>query len=264
MSKDALAFGSAWSFGSALALGSALGLLRGELYRLLRKKSMFIYFGALAAGYFVVAFIRSGGFHEGSAVSDALTMFSMLPALAGGFLFASIYTDDLNSKNLIYLVGGGANRAMIVVAKLALAAVFGAAVFVLVPLYHCAVYAALGQAVSAGMAALIFAGSAKYLLAYLAFSALSGIVAYGSQRATFAIVTYLLLAFGVVGTLVSLALNTFAPGLASHLVSGVTDRILVGIVGGGPLALPIAEYAVYVLAAVILSAVVFHRKEMEF
>ena len=239
-------------------------LLRGEIYRLLHKKSMYFYFCALAAGYFAIAFIRSGGFGEGSVVSDAATMFSLMPALAGGFLFSAVYTDDLNSKILISLVGYGVNKFTIVLAKLILTALSGSLIFGLAPVYHCAVYALLGQPVTTGMAATIYAISLKYLLVTLAYAALSGIVVYGLQRATFAIVTFLLLAFGVVGSLVSVVLNTFAPGLTGHLVPGVTDRILLGLIGGSSSALPVAEYIAFVLAGLALSATAFYRKEMEF
>jgi len=239
-------------------------LFRGELYRLLRKKSLYIYFGALAAGYFALAFIRSGGFKEESVTGDALTMFSMLPALAGGVLFTAVYTDDLNSKNLISLAGFGLSRATIVIVKFILIALFGTVVFGLAPVYHCAVYAVFGRTATAGMAGVICAVSLKHLLATLAFSAVSGIVVYGFQRATFAIVSYLLLAFGVIGSLIAVALNTFAPGLTRHLISGVTDRILADILSGGTPVLPLIEYTIYILVAVALSVVVFSRKEMEF
>jgi len=239
-------------------------LIHGEIYRILHKKSMYIYFCALAAGYFIVSFIRSGGFTEGSAASDAMSMFSLLPALAGGFLFAAIFTDDLNSKNLITLVGYGVNKAAIIIAKFILMVISGIIIFGLAPLYHCAVYALLGHAAAAGMLGPIFAVSLKYLLMTLAFSALSGIVVYGLQRATFAIVTYLLLAFGVIGSLISLALHTFAPGLTAYLASGITDRILSGIIRGDSLTAPVIELIVYVLVALALSAAAFFRREMEF
>jgi len=239
-------------------------LIHGEIYRLLHKKSMYIYLCALATGYFALSFIRSGGFGENSVVSDAMTMFSLLPALAGGFLFAAIYTDDLNSKNLITLVGYGVNRFTVVLVKFILMALFGAALFGLVPVYHCAVYALLGRVASASMAATIYAVSFKYLLVTLVYSALSGIVVYGLQRATFAIVTYLLLAFGVVGSLISVAFQMFAPSLIGHLVPGVTDRILLGMLSGGSLTLPVIEYLAYTLAGLALSALAFFKKEMEF
>ena len=239
-------------------------LIRSEIYRLLHKKSMFIYFGAMAAGYLLLAFIRSGGFTEGSIVSDANSLFTLLPALAGGFLFSAIYTDDLNSKNLISLVGFGVNKLTIVVAKFVLSVLFGAVVFGIVPIYHCAVYTALGQTATISMAAAIYAASLKHLLAYLAYSALSGVVVYGLQRATFAIVTFILLAFGVVGSLASLALHTFAPNLVRHLVSGITDRILMGMISEEPLIMPVIEYIFFVLEALVLSQIAFYKKEMEF
>ena len=239
-------------------------LISGEIYRLLHKKSMYAYFAALAAGYFILAFIRSGGFNGESVVSDAMTMFSLLPALAGGFLFAAIYTDDLNSKNLITLVGYGVKKATVIIAKFLLAALFGAVVYWLVPIYHILVYSLLGQTVTADAAAMVYAVSLKYLLVTLAYSALSGIVAYGLQRATFAIVTYLLLAFGVVGSLLAVALRTFAPGLAEHLVSAITDGILLGVISGARAAMPVLEYIVYLLAGLALSAIAFNHKEMEF
>jgi len=75
-----------------------LRLINGEIYRLLHKKSMYIYFCSLAAGYFLIAFIRSGGLNAQSIVNDAFNFFNFLPAIAGGFLFSTIYTDDLTRK----------------------------------------------------------------------------------------------------------------------------------------------------------------------
>jgi len=241
-----------------------LKLLSAELYRLLHKKSMYIYFGALAAGYFIITFIRSGGFKEESVVNDAMTMFSLLPALAGGFLFAAIYTDDLSSKKLITLVGYGVSKATIVITKFVLIALLGVIVFGITPLYHCAVYTVLGQTITVDMTAMIYAVSLKNLLVVLAYAALSAIVVYGLQRATFAIVTYLLLAFGVIGGLVSVALNTFAPNLTEYLMSDISDKILLSLITNSPPAMPLIRYIVYVLISLALSAVAFYRKEMEF
>jgi len=241
-----------------------LKVLNGEIYRLLHKKSLYIYFGILAVGYFTLAFIRSGGFSNESVVSDALNLFILLPALAGGFLFAAIYTDDLNSKSIISLVGSGVNKAAIIAVKFTLTVLFGTVVFGFIPLFHISVYAALGQAADASMATMIFAVSLKHLLTVIAYSSLSGIVVYGLQRTTFAIVTYLLLAFGVVGSLISAALGIFAPNISGHLVSGITDRILFGMMSGAPLSAALAEYVVYVLVAITFSIVAFLKKEMEF
>jgi len=60
------------------------------------------------------------------------------------------------------------------------------------------------------------------------------------------------------------ALNTFAPSLIKHLISGITDRILAGLVYGNPLIQPAIEYVVFVLIAAALSLMAFYKKEMEF
>jgi hypothetical protein len=187
-----------------------------------------------------------------------------LPAIAGGFLFSAIYTDDLNSKNLISLVGFGVNKAKIVTAKLIMTVLFGTVIFGLAPVFHYAVYAVLGSTATASMMTAIYAVSLKYLLTAVAFAALSGIAVYGLQRTTFAVVLYILLAFNIIGSMIAVALKTFAPDLVNYLISGITDRIFAGVINGGSLTLPIVEYIVYVIIAGVLSVLVFYKKEMEF
>jgi len=110
---------------------------------------------------------------------------------------------------------------------------------------------------------------AKFLLSTLAFAALSGIAIYGTQRTTFAFVLYILLALNVVSNLAMMVLNmdfvaSIAPNLSSHLMSGISDRILLALTSGGALLGLAAEYVVYVSIAAALSAVAFNKKEMEF
>jgi len=246
-----------------------LRYIRGELYRLLHKKSLYIYFGALALGYFLVAFIRSGGFGENSIISDAANLFTFLPVLAGGCLFAAVCTDDLNAKSLATLVGFGMGKTKIVLAKLCLMALLSAAAFGLVPLFHCGVYAMLGCAPGAGDWAMLYALTLKFLLSALAFAVLSGVMVYGAQRVTFAVVLYILLAFNVASGLASAVLNmdfvtSLAPNLSSHLMSGISDRIFIALTGGGSMIRPAVEYVIYVAIAAALSIIAFRKKEMEF
>jgi ABC-type transport system involved in multi-copper enzyme maturation permease subunit len=246
-----------------------LKLINGEIYRLLHKKSLYIYFLALGAGYFILAFIRSGGFNEQAIVNDAMNFFNFLPALAGGFLFAAIYTDDLSAKNLTTLVGFGVSKTKIVLAKFVLMALFGAVIFILSPLWLFAVHAVLGWTAAAGTLALVFAVSLKYFLTTLGYAILAGIAVYGWQRPTFAMVLYIILAFNIVGGLVRAFLANMvgdetAYAISSHLLSGITDRIFAGLIGNVPLAAPCLEYAVYAVVVAALSVLAFHKKEMEF
>ncbi|MCL2882722.1 MAG: hypothetical protein FWF45_07575 [Coriobacteriia bacterium] len=241
-----------------------LKLMRGELYRLLHKKSMYIYFGALAVTYALVVYVRSGGFSAQSVVSDAMNFFNFLPALAGGFLFAALYTDDLNSKNLIALVGFGVSKTKIVVTRFILMALLSALVFALVPLFHGMLYTLLGWAPAQVAWTTIYAASLKYFLMTVAFAALAGIVVYGLQRTTFSMVLYILLAFNVVSGLITVVLKTFAPNLSNYLMASISDRIMLAAMGSGSLVTPIVLYVAYVACAGALSVLAFHKKEMEF
>ena len=246
-----------------------LKLINGEIYRLLHKKRMYIYFCLLAVGYFLIAFIRSGGFNEQSIIGDAANFFSFLPALAGGYLFSAIYTDDLTAKNLITLVGFGTNKAKIILVKFILSALFGAVVYALAPLLLYVSHAAFGWTAAASTMATVYAVSFKYFLVTLGYSALSGIAVYGLQRTTFAMVLYILLAFNIIGSLVTVLLVNmigidFATIITNRLMSGLTDRILAGLVGSGSLTMPIIEYIIYVAIVATISVIAFNKKEMEF
>ena len=246
-----------------------LKVLNGEIFRLLHKKSMYIYFCSLAVGYFLIAFIRSGGFNEQSILDDAMNFFNFLPALAGGYLFSAIYTDDLTAKNLITLVGFGMNKARIVLVKFILTALFGAVIYALAPLLLYVVHAVFGWTATAGTMTTVYAVSLKYLLTTLGYSVLSGIAVYGLQRTTFAMVLYILLAFNVIGGLVTVFLvNMLGANLATHitnrLLSGLTDRILTGLASGTSLTAPIIEYVIFIAIAAAVSIMAFNKKEMEF
>ena len=241
-----------------------LKYIRSEIYRLLHKKSMYIFFAALAIGYLLITYIRSGGFNAESIVDDAINIFNFLPVLAGGFLFAAIYTDDLNSKNLISLVGFGLSKIKIVIAKFILIMLFSIIVFGFAPLLHCGVYNLLGWTATASTWTTVYAISVKYFLTTVAFSVLSGIVVYGLQRTTFAIVTYILLAFGIISGLIATGLKIFTPGLTDYLMPGISDKVMFNMISGDPLTAPMIECVVYVIIAAALSALAFHKKEMEF
>jgi len=241
-----------------------LRLLRGEIYRLTHKKSAYVYFLGLAVAYVLLAYVRSGGFTGSSVLDDAMTFFGLLPALAGGFLFAAVYTDDLNSRNLIALVGFGLGKTRIIIAKALLMAGSSLVIFAVVPVVHAGLYGVLGSPASPAVWTTLYAVSAKYWLMTVAFAVLSGIVVYGLQRTTFAVVAYILLAFGVVSGLLATGLKAFAPGLAGYLVGGITDKIAAGLAAGGALVGPILQLAVYLVIAGTVSAIVFNKKEMEF
>ena len=246
-----------------------LNYLNGEIYRMLRKKSLYIYFGSCAILYFLLAFIRMGASDPEQMLSDASALFSLLPAVIGGYLFAALYTDDLSSKNLSTLIGFGLSKATIVVSKLILIILFGAVIVGLVPLFMYAVNALLGSLPTAAILGQVYARGLKVLMEIVAFSSLAALVVYGLQRGTFGMVTYLLLSLGIISQLLGILLNwdlvsSLLPGLSDHLMSGISFRTLAGILAGESILLPLIEYFIYVTVTVVLSTLAFTKKELEF
>jgi hypothetical protein len=251
-----------------------LRYLRGEVYRLLHKRSMYIYFGILAFAYIALAFIRSASFDAGTIVVDADNLYVYLPALAGGFLFAAIYTDDLNSRNLTTLVGYGLGKPLLVVAKFLLMLLFSAVVYACVVLLSYLTHAAMGWPAGPEALRWVIFTALKHLLATVAWAALASIVVYGLQRTTFAIVVYVLLSLGIVGSLLGAVfqmefISSVAPDLQTHTMGYISMRItmplaLAEAAQGSSIVQPVVEYTVYLALSIVLSAIAFTRKEMEF
>jgi ABC-type transport system involved in multi-copper enzyme maturation permease subunit len=247
-----------------------LNYIKGEIYRVLHKKSMYIYFGIFAVLDFIIVFIGSGNkYTDMSIASHAEKLFTFLPVLVGGYLFAALYTDDLSSKNLTTLVGYGLSKLKVVLSKFLLITLFSTIIFGLIPLLMAAYFAMYGALPSATALGFTYAGALSGLMLTVAFAALSGIVVYGVQRNTFAIVLYILLAFGVVSQLVSLALGldfiqSILPGVEEHLMINIGRRMQYGLVLGQSVIWVLVEYVIYVAAALALSVLVFNKKELEF
>jgi ABC-type transport system involved in multi-copper enzyme maturation permease subunit len=248
-----------------------LNYLKAELYRLLHKKSLYAYLGALALAYAALAFIRTGGMDANAFSGDTLAFSQWLPLLLGGFLFAAIFTDELGAKSLTIMVGHGLGKGRLVLAKVLLMAITCAVLLALVPLFIAAVLAALGFAPGPGDIAASYALMLKAWMIAVAYSALAAIVAYASQRVTFAIVAYLFLSVGIISGLVGAALDNatvtaILPDASSHLLPYIGARMSAAVAAGqwAQAAQSGLEWLVYVVIATAVAAVVFKKREMEF
>jgi len=242
-----------------------INLFRGEAYRMLHKRNMYKYLGVVLLGIMAITFMRSGGFTESSVVDDAANIFQLMPALLGGYFFTSIFSDDLTSKNLITLVGYGTSRTKIVLTKLMLMFVFVIGAFLLLTGLHLGIYALLGYAATGPAIGYVFAFALQNVLLTMGFAAIAAIVVYGTQKPTFAAVTYFMLAFNVVTMLIRAVAGLLELNIAGRLISGTTDSILLNTItpGAMPIA-PVLEYLAYLALAVGAAIFVFRRREMEF
>ena len=242
-----------------------LNLFRGEVYRLFHKRNMYLYVGAVLLGFLVVTFMRSSGFNESSVVDDAANLFQLMPALLGGYFFTSLFSDDLSSKNLITLVGYGTSRTQIVLTKLLLMVVFTIGAFGLLTGLHLAAFALLGYPATGAALGFVLAIVLQNVLLTVGFASVAAIVVYGTQKPTFAAVTYFMLAFNVVTMIIRAVSGLLYVDISGRLLSGTADNIMLGMLtpGSWPIA-PALEYLAYLILAIGAAIFVFKRREMEF
>jgi ABC-type transport system involved in multi-copper enzyme maturation permease subunit len=243
--------------------------IRGELYRLLHKKSIYIYFAALAVGYVGTMFLRVASLNEYTIADDMATLSAFLPAILGGFLFSAIYTDDLNSKNLITLVGFGLGKIRIIVSKFILMTAISALIYAIIPLWSYGVLAAFGHMSVYAAFEMSYAIILKMALLTLAYSLVASIVCYGTQRTTFSLVTYLLFSLGIVDAVLGMifkirAIHELMPNISDYLIDHVVGRIFLGLTESAALAPSAFTYLAYLAVFIVVSMFAFKRKEMEF
>jgi len=242
-----------------------LDLFRGEVYRILHKRNMYLYLGGIAFLYLLIVFIRSAGFTANSVVTDAATLMMVLPAILGGYFFASLFSDDLSAKNLITLVGYGVSRIKIVLTKLILMAIFTVITFGAMFGLHLGAYALFGFAATGVQLRLIAAIGLQFVLMTMGFTALSAVVVYGTQKSTFAVVTYFLLSFNVVSMLARAAAHLANIDINPHLISGTSGQLMLSIANpGSGFVAPGLEYLAYLILAIVAAIVLFKKREMEF
>lgn len=244
-------------------------LMSADLLRILAKRSLYAYFGGLAAAYALIAYIRSGGFDAMSVVGDATNAFGLLPALVGGYLFSSVVLDDLGSGLLASLVGHGLGKVRIVLSKAALLALLSTLAFGLAAGWLLACHALLGWPAAPSALRLVALVALRYLLVTVGAAAVASSAAYGLQRPTFAMVLYILLSLNVIGGLISAFLRLVIGGpvveaILDRLLAGIADRLFISLLGATSPWGPLLEYLLYVGLALAVATSAFVHKETEF
>jgi hypothetical protein len=246
----------------------------GEVYRVLHKKSLYLFivgFLILSVGAIVVA--QAAGMDAEDLLGGMEAIFTMIPTIIGGYLFSAFYSDDLNSKNLPTVIGYGITRPVIVISKLLLVTIFAGIFCAVLPIFLMGVLVVLGVAQPGVILDIAMKGmyalSLKSLLEIVGFSAVAAIVVFGFQRSTFGVVSYLMLALGVVTQIASTILNLkfvtdIIPGLSNYLLTNITMNVLMAMMGIGQLLTYCIQFGLYIAVATVLAIVAFKAKELEF
>ena len=238
-----------------------LNLIKADAYRILFKKNFYIYFISLFVLYCLILLFQSNSLTEAGIISQANSIFTFLTLIGGGYLFATIYNDDLNAKSLPALIGFGKKRITIIISKLILTIIISSIVFLLgyVTLYLS--FMALGlnidQSTNIALIKIMFTN----LLKLWAFCNIVSILVYGTQKATTSIVIFVLLAANIISQLLFVLFSQFKGtiDLTVYLISPIVNELVNNVS-----IQTITPYIIYNALFIALAYVMFRKKDLEF
>lgn len=243
-----------------------INYLIAEIRRIFSKKSLYILTGIFVVFYTSLIILKTdGAVTPGALLSDTSDLAMMLTVFAGTFVFAAIYTDDLNARSLSQVIGFGRKKATIVLAKLILIIFFTALICLVSVLLTYLVYGViLGFQFSPEVFKEIIAIMSKMFMMIVGYGALSSVLVYGVQKAVLAVV-----AFGVLATsLISILLgNILGLGFIVNAVGDLFQYTLYPISDTFMNEMSLANFwpfAIYVTVFTVLAILAFRKKELEF
>jgi ABC-type transport system involved in multi-copper enzyme maturation permease subunit len=171
-------------------------------------------------------------------------------------IFSTIYNDDLNAKSLPTLIGFGMKRSVIIISKIIINVVITLLMFFAAFIVFYLIFYVIGLKIDNNMTDVLNLAF-DCLLRLFAYSSIATVVVYGTQKATMAMVTFVLLVTMFVDQILVTFLNdTLAEMFTVILIVGnLTSNLSVMVVIG---------YLVYVVVFVVLSILAFRKKELEF
>ncbi|MCL2772952.1 MAG: hypothetical protein FWD71_06345 [Oscillospiraceae bacterium] len=268
-----------------------LSYIKADMYRILHKKSFYIYYAGILAIYLLIMFIARGNLTSDNVVMDAGQIFGLAPLFFGGFIFSMVYNDDLTAKSLPSAIGFGINKIVILFSKIIISTLMSIiSLLLMFAVYSVSLNLSGIKIDGEGISALLKMLVSPTLLTVV-YMAIASIASFGTQKATIALSIYLALGTGIVGSLLNLLLGLSAiknifGNIAQYTIENIVSRIDSSIVGQWvaqvtateqgvsdyttKLAVsdfsifPVIQYIIFFGVAVILAAVAFRKKELEF
>jgi ABC-type transport system involved in multi-copper enzyme maturation permease subunit len=231
--------------------------IKAEFYRIFSKKSMYIYFASLLGLYIAYIFISSNGLTEDSILGKANYVFLFLSLFGSGYLFATIYNDDLNAKSLPSFIGFGMKRSTIVISKIIINAIMTILMFAVAFVIFCLIFYIIGLKIDGDTLTSILNLIFGYLLKLFAYTSIASVIVYGTQKATMSMVTFILLITMFIDQMLIALLN-------DTLEKIFTIALIVENLMFDASILLVLNYLIYVIVFITLSIFAFCKKDLEF
>ncbi len=246
-----------------------LNYMSAELNRVKSNKGVLLYFLICFIAYSLLVFIRLSSLTSDSIASEAVSVFQFLfPLFVGTMLFSVVYNNDLTAKTLPQVVGFGLSRKTIVLAKSMVMVIVTLITYLLGFILFHALFFLIGLN-TMDIVVKTFSILVNPFLIVIGYSLLASTVVYGTQRATMAIVTFIVFITSIVPQLIGAFLGTslvqnIVGDLTPYLLSSVINNISQNLIAGQFDFMPWITLAVYLTLFTVTAIIVFNKKELEF
>lgn len=200
-----------------------------ELYRIFRKKSIYILAITATVLLFAVIFIMD---NPQRTTADYMLVgkfiINFATVLLGTLIFSLIYLDDFKAKSSSAIISCGESRNLFVFSKQVISVIVTILAYAVMMGVFFIGAAVLGYVFTGEqMTELVFSAFGS-ILTVLGYLAIGGLIAYGSQNGVLSLICFLLLSVGfvdmVVGTALKLPIfSELFGGIQSYLLSAATS-----------------------------------------
>lgn len=252
-----------------------INYIKADVYRLFHKKSLYIYYSALAILFLFITYMMSDILTAQNAVDYTAGILRFLPVLFGGFIFAAVYIDDLIAKSLPQILGFGINKTFILFSKIIISTLINILFLLLALLIICMSFMAFGVKIDNIMDIMLKMLIRPVLLTTV-YIAVASIAAFGTQNTAVAIIVYLFFSSGLVDFLLNELLRLEYIRMAAStdirhyflytieaIVYEIDDMIFLPNYYSFSI-IPVIQYIIFLIITLFLSVLAFDKKEIEF
>ncbi len=241
--------------------------IKADFLRIAHKKTHILSVIILALILPVILTFCMVHFLKFSGEESLVLIVSFSQIFIGVSIFSAVFADDFRSKTMQVAIGRGLSREQVILAK-------ELELLLLTLLYT--VIMVIGVAVTAGILGSpisvttnIAGNYAGNVLSCMGFYNLAMIPVYITQKSNMGEIAYVLLSGGIIGSIVSVALAMdflpkFVTSLSKYLFSDCVREFSQGLQSGNLLMQPLAGCIIWIVGALIITQLIFRKKELDF
>ena len=244
-----------------------INLIKAELYRYTKKKSLLILLGLFSI---LLLFVYFQVNDKETTVMFLTELIKMAPMLIGIYLFSIIYGDDLRAKSSQSSIGFGYSRASIIISKLLTGIIMTCLIFIYVMINYALMAVIFNLNINADIRTIMGHNFILSLILIISFFSLASVFAFLTQKSTFGIITYILLASGFVNNILGLIFKlqifkSIFKNLNDYTVTNSINTISNLLNNQKALTVqPVLTLITFLVISTTISIIVYKNVELEF